>query len=245
MQGNPVYVNRMLHESDFVIPVCSPGPNGISGDCLYPEFSNHETIRRFRKKKDSAKERNAEVRLANASLGIFFTLELVAGPGDKIEEVLCGESQQTRELSIDRTNEHWQFHPPADCDMIVATIETGSGATTWNDVVSAVTSAASITQNDGPIVVWSNLGEQPKAKVCEACLSQFEGTISSKLPGQLQHFAAILAERPVYLKSRLSHDTIEGLGLGHIESADEVVRIASGWNSPALLRDGHLRVISR
>ena len=243
-EGLPVYVNRILHESDFVIPVCCPGPKGVAGDCLYPFFSNQDTRSRYRKKKETEKQLNQESALANDSLGIFFTIAMISGPGATIEEVICGERNRTWETSINRTNDLWKFESPDDCEMVVTTIESSPAATTWKQVVTAVVNAATITTGDGPIVVLSELQEKPKAKVRAACQSQFEGTISSALPKKLQFFAAILAERQVFLKSRHSRDTIEDLGLGHIESAEEVTRIASGFRSPALLRDGHLRVIS-
>ena len=241
--GDPVYVNRSLHESDFVIPVNCVVPNAKSGDCLYPEFSNMETRQRFRKKDGTAKQRRLETELANDTLGIFFSIELICAPGQSIHDITCGERKQVRELAAQQVADIWQVAPTAECDMVVTTVETGHGDTTWKDIVTAVVNASRLTSNDGPIVVWSDLSEKPKSKLKQACQAQFEGSISSELPTHLQHFASVLTERSVYLKSKLSGNTIEDLGLGYLESVESVQRIAQGFDHPFLLRDGHLRQI--
>jgi len=72
-------------------------------------------------------------------------------------------------------------------------------------------------------------------------MAQFEGSVPDSLPTELQHFASILCERPVYLKSGLSQNVVEGLGLGHVESTESAQRILSGFSKPLLIRDCHMR----
>ena len=124
--------------------------------------------------------------------------------------------------------------------MVVTTIESPASITSWSNIVRAVNTAATLV-DDGPIVVWSELSEKPKAKVKLACAAQFEGSVPDSLPKRLQHFASILCERPVYLKSKLSQNVVESLGLGFVESAESVERIVRPFNKPLLIRDGHLR----
>ena len=103
-----------------------------------------------------------------------------------------------------------------------------------------MTAAANLVE-DGPIIVWSGLSQKPTAKIKQACAAQFEGSVPDSLSKRLQHFASILCERPVYLKSRLSQNVVEGLGIGFIESTESAQRILRPFSQPLLVRDGHLR----
>ena len=239
-QGNPVYVNRSLCDSDVILPLSCLEPSSKRSDCLYPEFSNEETRERFREKSDTPKQRIAEAELANDSLGLFFSIEIICGPGEVIQDIVCGSRIHARKIASDRLESLWHMEADDDCDVVVTTIESVGEKATWNQIVSAV-KAAACAVGDGPIVVLSQLKEKPSGKVEAACAAQFEGCIPDSLPEDLQHFASILCERPVYLKSSLPQNLVEGLGLGHVESTESARRILGGFTRPFLIRDGHLR----
>ena len=239
-QGNPVYVNRSLFDSDVILPLSCILPGRKHSDCLYPEFSIDETRGRYRGKQDSEHQRIAEAELANDSLGLFFSIELVCGPGKVIEDIVCGSRTRARQVAADRLEPLWHMDAEEDGDVVVTTIESADEDATWAQVVSAVNVAATVVP-DGPIIVWSKLKEKPKGKITTACSAQFEGSVPDSLPTQLQHFASILCERPVYLKSELSSNVVEGLGLGYIESTESAQRILSTFSQPRLIRDGHMR----
>ena len=242
-QGNPVYVNRSLCDCDVILPLSCIAPNERSTDCLYPEFSTDETKDRFRKKVDSKSERVEEANLANDSLGLFFSIELVCRPGEVIDRIVCGERSQARRAAAELLDPLWQIDAPDDCDAVVTTIESSADSATWKDVIRAVNSAATLSE-DGPIVVWTELSQKPSEKVKTACSAQFEGSVPDSLSTKMQHFASILCERPVYLRSRLSQNLVEGLGLGHIEAVESVERVIRPYSNPLLIRDGHLRIVA-
>lgn len=239
-QGNPVYVNRSLCDSDVILPLSCLTPGQKHDDCLYPEFSIDETRVRYRKKEDSGSERKAESELANDLLGLFFSIELVCSPGEVIEDIVCGSRTRARQIAAEKLKPLWNTQPAADCDIVVTTIESSAESATWSNVVRAVTAAAKAVE-DGPIIVWSELSQKPTAKIKQACSAQFEGSVPDSLSKKLQHFASILCERPVYLKSQLSQNVVEGLGLGHVESAESAQRILRSFSKSLVIRDGHLR----
>ena len=239
-QGDPVYVNRSLCDSDVILPLSCLSPGKTQSDCLYPEFSTDETRARYRKKDSSRSQRSAEAVLANDSLGMFFSIELICSPGEVIEEIVCGSRTQARQIAADKLKPLWQMESSEDCDIVVTTLESSADTFTWANVVRAVTAAANLVE-DGPIIVWSELSEKPTAKIKKACAAQFEGSVPDSLSKKLQHFASILCERPVYLKSRLSQNVVEGLGLGFVESTESAQRILRPFSQPLLIRDGHLR----
>ena len=239
-QGDPVYVNRSLCDSDVILPLSCLNPGKTQSDCLYPEFSTDETRARYRKKDDSRSQRVAEAVLANDSLGMFFSIELICSPGEVIEDIVCGSRVQTRQIAADKLKPLWEMEASDDCDIVVTTLESSADTATWANLVRAVTAAANLVA-DGPIIVWSELSQKPTAKIKKACAAQFEGSVPDSLSKKLQHFASILCERPVYLKSRLSQNVVEGLGLGFVESAESAQRILRPFSQPLLIRDGHLR----
>lgn len=239
-QGNPVYVNRSLCDSDVILPLSCMTPGDKHSDCLYPEFSTDEIRARYRKKEDSSKQRIAEAELANDSLGLFFSIELICSPGEVIEDIVCGSRSRAREIASDRLKPLWEIEPADGSDVVVTTLESSGDSASWSNLVRAVTAAANLVE-DGPIIVWSGLSQKPTAKIKQACAAQFEGSVPDSLSKRLQHFASILCERPVYLKSRLSQNVVEGLGIGFIESTESAQRILRTFSQPLLVRDGHLR----
>ncbi len=239
-EGRPVYVNRSLCDSDVVLPLSCMSPMRKQSDCLYPEFSTDETRDRYRKKEDTLNQRVAEAELANDSLGLFFSIELICRPGEIVDDIVCGSRIQARQIANKRLGELWQLDSQDDSDVVVTTVESVGESTSWENIVRAVRIAAVMVE-DGPIVVWSELSQKPTSKIKKACAAQFEGSIPDSLPDNLQHFASILCERPVYLKSRLSQNVTEELGLGHIESIESAQRILGSFSNPFLIRDGHLR----
>lgn len=70
-------------------------------------------------------------------------------------------------------------------------------------------------------------------------MSQFEDNISSKLTKTLQRVAGIIKDRPVFFKSELSEQAVEELGLGHLQSANEILRMAESHENCLVIRDAH------
>lgn len=70
-------------------------------------------------------------------------------------------------------------------------------------------------------------------------MSQFEDNISSKLTKILQRVAGIIKDRPVFLKSALPEQTVEELGLGHLKSVSEILRMAESHENCLVIRDAH------
>ena len=55
----------------------------------------------------------------------------------------------------------------------------------------------------------------------------------------MRHVAAIVNERPVFLKCGLKQNDVEELGLGFIQDAKEIVRVSDSKKSGLLIRDAH------
>lgn len=239
--GEPVYVNRMLVDADVVLPVGCPVPGEVNqqSDCIYPDFSTDEIRERLAVAKGNFLKRWQEIELANEVLGSFFVIQVVCGPGETVQKICAGSRPETIKHARGATNELWAFKWSGDVGVVVATIESQADDQTWDDFASALIAASRVSVSEGPLVIWSEIKTKPDRKTRIALMSQFEDGISSKLGKKMQHVAAIVKERPVFLHSQLDRNDVEELGIGFVESADEVVRISEPCESGLLIRDAH------
>ena len=240
-EGDPVYVNRTLVDADVVIPIGIPSPGEVNQqlDCIYPDFSTTSTLYRFSQGKGSFISRWTEIELANESLGAFFAIQVVCGPGDTIRKVNSGARKDVLESARDATNQLWSLSWPTLSDFCVATIEAKPNDQSWDDFCQALIAASEVTKTESPIVIWSEISLPPDRNTRKACMSQFEDNISSKLTKTLQRVAGIIKDRPVFFKSELSEQAVEELGLGHLQSANEILRMAESHENCLVIRDAH------
>ena len=240
-EGLPVKVNRTIVDADVILPVGCPDPTKQSGlsDCIYPTFCSLETQRRYQERKSSLANRMAEIALANDHLGSFFLIQVVAGPGGQIQKAVSGERSAVRELANAESEAAWQIESVDQADMAIATIETDSEQQSWKDFARAVVAANSVANGTGPIFVWSEINERPKSDIQKALNEPFESSGHSKLSRLMQQLADIVAERQVFLKSKLSRAVIEDLGLGFVDSVSDLSRLIDNQASGVLLRDAH------
>ena len=240
-EGDPVYVNRTLVDADVVIPIGIPSPGEVNqqSDCIYPDFSTTSTLHRFAQGKGSFISRWTEIELANESLGAFFAVQVVCGPGDTIRQVFSGAKKDALESARTATNNLWSLAWPNPSNLCVATIEAKPLDQSWDDFAQALIAASEVTQTESPIIIWSEISIAHDRNTRKACMSQFEDNISSKLTKTLQRVAGIIKDRPVFLRSALPEQTVEELGLGHLKSADEILRMAESSEDCLVIRDAH------
>jgi hypothetical protein len=239
--GDAVHVNRRLVDADVVFPVgCPTSGNSAEGhDTVYPEFGSTDRAEPFRARTESAAQRANEIRLANDNLGSFFSLQIVFSPGGDASHAVSGQRTQVVSAATEFANEQWTIEPTQHAELVIATIEEPGREQTWDDFASAVTTAAGAAEGDGPIVIWSEISQEPDPDTCQALQRQFDETEASELPKQLQSVASITSERPVFLRSSLPQSSIEDLGIGFINDEQDVYRIAAKATKGVLLRDAH------
>jgi hypothetical protein len=239
--GHPIYMNRQLVDADVILPIGfpTPGEEKWVQDCLYPNFSSLEVKDRFASGEMSSRAQSQEIQLANDTLGSFFSIQVVHGPGGKIEKIFSGARDSVQQEALRVAEAVWKYHGPTDSSVTLATIETTTGKATWDDFIRAVIMAGQISVNAAPIVVWSELEGKPSRQIRDALLTQFDEGTSRKLSPGLKRLIGIIQEHPVYLHSKLARNDVEALGLGYVDSAAEVNRIAESCQQGVILRDAH------
>lgn len=238
--GDPVHVNRLLADADVVIPIGCPTPRDQPRqDCLYPDFGSTQRLQQFQSGSGSDQQRSDEVKLANDHLGTFFSVEIVFAPGGEVTAVFSGARKDVAEQSKARFDELWTVDFVPGHQAVIATIEQTGGPASWNDFIDAVIAGANVSDGDGPLIIWTDIDQPADRKTRKSLLAQFDETISSKFSSSQRTLASIISERPIYLRSQLSQPQTEELGLGFVDSQEQIVGLVDKFNSCVLLRDAH------
>ncbi len=237
--GEPVHLNRLLVDADTLIPVgiANSASDGLPIDAIYPEFCSTSVRERFADDASSVAERRGEIREAVETLGAFYAIQLVAGPGGRVQGIFSGSREEVREMAQARNSDLWSINVGRDAEIVVATIESRTGTASWDDFVMAILNASQVSTLEAPIIVWCDLVAKPTAQIRAACMAQFEDHSTKKMTGKMRHFAAVMQDRRIYLYSGLKRGQTEALGIGHIETIDDILKIAEPFDRGLLLRD--------
>ncbi len=251
--GEPILINRALHEADVVLPVgClrgeqSAGYFDIHG-VVYPTFSDTKTLQRFRAvgtlNGQAARRRElvADVDHVAWLLGITLTVQLVPAAGEQVLQVLAGLSDSVRLRGHDQYHAAWDWPVTRQADLVLAAIEGGPGQQTWENLGRALHVAENFVDEGGAIALCCELSAPPGPAMQhlagessrEAALRH----VAKKRPvdalpaAQLAH---ALDRSKVYLLSRLDASLVEDLEMIPIDGADELVRLAKKHRSCILL----------
>lgn len=255
--GKPICFNRAICEADVVIPVGCLRPDGALGYLddamgIFPTFADEETIRRFRAPSSwlSASQRDRrreEAREAAWLLGVSFTVQIVPAAGDQILQILAGERDAVFDEGRRMTKNVWDCPVPTRASLVVAALAGGPEQQTWESFARALFAALQVVDDDGAIVVCSDLDDQPGM-----AMSRIRGVDPDELSALdeigrevLDDSAddAVLAAQlvealrrvRVYLLSRLDDELVEELGLAPVSRAEEVINLCSRHPSCILM----------
>jgi nickel-dependent lactate racemase len=244
-QGQPLRINRTIAEADFILPIAL-SESGEAGGVrpkfagLYPRFGSQETIVRMRPHGagESAKQRRKradEIDDAGWKLGVGLVVGIVPASGGGVAEVLAGDPAIVAEAVSARVSELWQRPQVERGDLVIAAIVGDQREQTWSNLARALKAAEPVLADDGVVVVYSELAEPPPGPfelLFEAVdFDEVARELSQDAHADAQ--AAIVLARalergPVYLRSQLSADVVESLGMAPIDSDEELSRLAAG-----------------
>ncbi len=255
--GDPIYINRTIHEADLVITIgclrldASLGYHGAHAG-MFPTFSDTSSQNLFRSLK--ATEPRERERLQQAAeeagwlVGSPFTIQVVPGPGDTVLHVLAGEPRAVFHCGRRLCTEAWSYAIGRRVDLAIATI-TGHGQQTWQNVARALAAAAHAVEEDGgAVAICCELAEEPGAAVQRlagaddpsAALRQ----IGKRKPADTLAAAEIaqaLERGKVYLVSQLEDELVESLGMVPI-TASQLSRVAARYESCLVLENAQYAV---
>jgi nickel-dependent lactate racemase len=251
--GEPILINRAMHEADVVLPVgClrseqSAGYFDIHG-VVYPTFSDTKTLQRFRSvgtlNGHAARRRELLAAVDHVAwlLGITLTVQLVPAAGEQVLQVLAGLSDSVRLRGHDLYHTIWDCPVKQQADLVLAAIEGGPAQQTWENLGRALQVAEHFVDEGGAIALCCELSAPPGPAMQhlagessrEAALRH----VAKKRPvdtlpaAQLAH---ALDRSKVYLLSRLDAALVEDLEMIPINGPDELARLAQKHPSCILL----------
>lgn len=264
----PLLVNRTVFEADIVLPVSAESTTGEVAatdeaggayDGLFPDFFDAHTIERFRKVRtvndatlgSGARQtaRRAEADQAGWIVGAPLVMRAVPGPGGGVAAVLAGDPQQVAGLAGEASRTAWETPVAEPADVVLAIITGGSEQQTWASVGRALTAAERLVRPGGVLAVWSELeepiGEQlgmlvdpddPYAVEAELAAASGDEALAA------WRILQALEGGPVFMRSRLSTEQIESLGLAPVETAEQMLRMIGRFESCTVLEEAqHVR----
>jgi nickel-dependent lactate racemase len=257
--GEPVYVNRAIADADVVIPIGCLRPDdslgylGAAGG-LYPAFGDEKAQRRFQAPASSLAPEQLERRRGEADeavwlLGTRFTIQVVPGGGDRVGAVLAGDIDAVASHGRELAAGLWHFPVLQRASLVVTGIDGGPDQQTWENVARSVAAALRIVDDDGDIVVCSSLTAPPgpalsrmasAGSLADANRQARRARTADALPA-VQLVQALERAR-VYLLSGLPPEVVEGLGLGHVARADEIVRLSRHHSACILLANSQYAI---
>ncbi len=251
--GDPVMINRCLHEADLIVPIGwanslhAAGYYGIHTG-IFPGFSDEKTQRQYRSPGTLRAESDAKHTLILQTeqvawlLGLYFTIQLVPGPGDMVLAVVAGQVDEVAQRTRELYDAAWQTTVPRRAELVVVGVEGGPAQQTWENVGRAVQTATALVEEDGAIAVCCELAERPGP-----AMQRLIGAESlAELRKSVRHHKHVdslptleLAEARqrarIYFRSRLEASVVEDLGMMPLETDDELVRLVAQHKSCTLM----------
>ncbi len=250
--GKPIYLNRLIHEADVVLPVGCVRLDGVPGylgihEGLFPTFSDEQTIERFRApiSAESAarrKRRRNETEEVAWLLGISLTVQVIPAAGGQVLHILSGEVGEVLRRSGELCEQAWHSSVPRRAELVVAAIDGDAREQTWQNVARAIAAASDVVAEGGAIVICTDLETAPGPALRrlsagddhDSALRDLrrQRTVDALPASQLLH---ALDHATVYLLSRLDENVVEELGVAPVSHSDEIARLSRRFDSCILL----------
>ena len=131
--------------------------------------------------------------------------------------------------------------------MIVATLDGNQQQQTWQNIARAAATAAQLAEQGGTIVLWSNIAEAPTNSLL-SIMSEDDLSTDSESLGEdefpewdpllepAKTLRSLVHEYRILLRSQLSPEDTESLGMGVIGSADELSHLTRSFSACRVLR---------
>lgn len=260
----PIYLNRVLVDADFVLPLVAVRPSNVSRNRdltgVFPALSDSATRRRYRETGDAPSASDMITPSGHTItqevpwlLGVQLILAVMVNSSGKVGEVHAGTVEAITKRITPTLRRPDPVPPPAA--LVVASLDGSGQQQTWENVVRAADAALAYAEPDATIVVWSSLDELPRGALTaidpdedDALMNSDEDDEASgvsetgDLPEWDRHaelarrLKEIMMRHRVMLYSRLPPETVEPMGMGTIASPTELANLSRGFESCGVLR---------
>lgn len=252
--GDAIYLDRVVVDADFVLPIISNRAmdrfckHDLTG--VYPSLADSATRNRHLVQM-SRPERKIKERCEDQIpwlLGLSLVMNVTATTRGSAGEVTAGTVESIGKVVTPVRSAPDDFPPAAS--LVIASLDGDQQQQTWQNATRAVAAASRYVQPGGTIVIWSEIETEPSGEL--ARLDEFDHEAEhapattvdqdGKFPdwNPLSSIAATLAriasEYRVVVHSRVSREQIESMGLGVVDTVDELNHLARSFESCGVLR---------
>jgi hypothetical protein len=246
-EGRRIYLNRLLTDADFVLPVGRIRFDRVLGcrgpwSTIFPDLSDQETLRAFQAgtQAEGAAEPAALRESGEVSwlLGSQFHLGLVEGVAGPTE-VVAGQEANVREQGMRALERAWSFPAESRADLVVAGIGRPGAQAGLEELADGLATAARLVRRSGKIVALTRVQGEFGPSVLRLAKLDDPRLGPSALRGHeadadyaiARSLATTLSWADVYLLSGLDPDAVEDLGMIGLERSTEARRLVAACPS--------------
>ena len=193
-------------------------------------------------------------------LGVQLALCVTPNQSGEAAEIICGTidalKKRKHPLLLGRNVDSPPTQPPrttSTSDLVVVSLDGGQSQQSWINVARAAEAGTNHTTLGGTIVVWSSLQEPSHpTQAINIGASDTEQSEPEEKPSDtkededflawdesimaLERLEKVSEDYQIILHSKLPADQLEAVGLGCIESVEELKRLAMAFPTRAILR---------
>jgi nickel-dependent lactate racemase len=247
--GNPMYLNRWLVDADFVLPITS-GRRGdlerqhdLSG--FFPAFSDSASRLRLLSPQPEAGAEPADPNEPAWALGAQLILCVTSSTTGEVADVVAGTVDSIRKRLQETRYVSTQKSPTS---LVVASLDGDHQQQTWENVSRAATAAAREVDSGGTIVLWTRLSDVSSGHLLSIAEQAMAATASSQTLAEdefpswdptltpVETLRKLTQEYRVLLHSELSPEESEAMGMGKIESGEELSKLTRSFSTCKILR---------
>jgi hypothetical protein len=129
--------------------------------------------------------------------------------------------------------------------LVIATVRGGRQEQTWRNLARAIELAGALASPDGAIAACCELSDAPNGLLRRLAASQAHSAVEEITPGGSEDalvastLSSALQRGPVYLRSLLSDDVVEQLGMTPVANDGELARLALRRRRCVVIEDAH------
>ena len=258
-EGKDIFLNRTIVDAELVLPIgclrvdTASGYHGVHG-AIYPAFGDEDARKRFSAPSSEEwavhrRRRREESEEAARLLGIVMTIQVAPGGQGSISQILAGEPKAIAQRGKEICDSLWNYSLPHRASLVVAAIEGDEQSQTWDNVARALSSASAAVQDEGAIVICTDLSCPPGPALQQIRdFRDFESTHlelkkdrSPDVAAATQLLQALDRVR-VYFVSRLDEDVVEELGMAPISDLADLDRLSQRHESYVLLSNAQYTI---
>jgi hypothetical protein len=248
--ADPIYLNRLLVDADFVLPIVAGRPLDASSNHdltgVFPHFADSTSRNRHRAqqaaKRQDAKNDSAYLPETAWLLGVHILVSVTASTTGQAGEIIAGTPAAIRKKLTPSRRLPDEFPPPAS--LVIASLDGDAQQQTWCNAARAIKAASRYVQPGGTIVLWSAIEERPSGQLLSLGDSEDSEWDDDDQPSDdfprwdasidtARTLARIAAEYRLLIHSHLDD---ESMGLGSVASTEELARLSRSFDDCGVLR---------